>query len=246
MPGDGELRMTVNGRRPRIGLTTDPSYPVGEYEAAIRAAGGEPVVLMPASGADLMALDGIVFSGGEDVDPARYGQPPHARTEIAARERDAFEADLMRDAMQRGLPTLAICRGVQVANVAFGGTLHQHVPDTFGDAVPHQPQAGGATFRGVIDAHRVAIEPASRLAVLTGVSIATGSRHHQALDRVAAPFHVVARTPDGVIEAIEPDAACPFWLGVQWHPESTVALDGGASAALFSGLVEASRSERGT
>jgi putative glutamine amidotransferase len=238
--------MTGNERRARIGLTTDPSYPVGEYEAAIRAAGGDPVVLMPASGADLAALDGIVFSGGEDVDPVRYGQPRHARTEIAAPERDAFEAGLVLDAMHRGLPALAICRGVQIANVAFGGTLHQHVPDTFGDAVSHQPQAGGATFRGVIAAHRVAIEPATRLASLTGVSIATGSRHHQALDRVAAPFHVVARTPDGLIEAIEPDAARAFWLGVQWHPESTVALDGGASAALFSALVDASRSERRT
>jgi putative glutamine amidotransferase len=238
--------MTANERRPRIGLTTDSSNPVGEYEAAIRAAGGDPVVLMRASGADLAALDGIVFSGGEDVDPARYGQPRHTQTQIAAPERDAFEADLARDAMYRGLPALAICRGVQIANVAFGGTLHQHVPDTFGDAVPHQPQAGGATFRGLIDAHRVAIEPASRLAELTGVSIVTGSRHHQALDRVAAPFHVVARTPDGVIEAIELDRARVFWLGVQWHPESTVALDGGASAALFSALVEASRSERGT
>jgi putative glutamine amidotransferase len=142
--------------------------------------------------------------------------------------------------MERGLPTLAICRGVQIANVAFGGTLHQHVPDDYGNSIPHQAQVDGSMFRGIIAEHRLTVERASLLARLTGTSLATGSRHHQALDRVAAPFLVVARAPDGVIEAIEAREAPMFWLGVQWHPESTVGLDGGASVALFRGLVEAS------
>lgn len=234
------LRMSSgSGPRPRVGITTDPTYAVAEYEAAVRAAGGDPVVLMPAAGSGLAGLDGIVFAGGDDIDPARYGRARHPRTEVAAAERDTFELDLMRAALDCRVPTLAICRGMQIANVAFGGTLHQHVPDDFGVAIPHQPQIDGATFRGIIAEHRLTVEPASLLATLAGPSLATGSRHHQALERIADPFHVVARAPDGVIEAIEARAPM-FWLGVQWHPESTVTLDDGESAALFRGLVEAS------
>ena len=233
-----------SARRPRIGITTDPTYPVGEYEAAIDAAGGDPVVLLPATDVPLDELDGIVFSGGDDIEPERYGQPRHARTEAALPERDAFELPMMREALKCGVPTLAICRGMQIANVAFGGTLHQHIPDAFDGGVPHQPHVDGATFRGIIEAHRITIAPSSMLAAIAGPAFSTGSRHHQALDRIAEPFHVVARTPDGVIEAIEADAAPMFWLGVQWHPESTVALDGGVSAALFRALVNAS-GERG-
>ena len=217
---------------------------IDEYEAAVRAAGGDPVRLVPQPERvddALRDLDGIVFSGGEDVDPACYDAVPHPQTEPATRERDAFELPLIRAAFARRLPTLAICRGIQVANVAFGGTLHQHVPDTYGAAIAHQPQVDGATFRGLIDAHRVAVSDGSALAALVGPSVVTGSRHHQALDRVAEAFRVVGRAPDGVVEAIEPLAPAPFWLGVQWHPESTVTLDGGASAALFAALIGAAR-----
>jgi putative glutamine amidotransferase len=231
--------------KPRIGITSERGVPVTEYEAAVQAAGGDAVRLLPTGdGAVLDTLDGIIFSGGEDVDPQRYGQAPHPLTEPASGARDTSEIALVRAAFDRGLPTLAICRGVQVANVAFGGSLHQHVPETYGDRVAHQPQVEGKTFRGLIDAHRVHVEPASRLAQLAGPELITGSRHHQSLDRIGDPFRVVARTDDGVVEALEAPGAAHFWLGVQWHPESTVALDGGASAALFSALVEAAGSAR--
>ena len=182
-------------------------------------------------------LDGIVFAGGPDVDPARYGEAAHALTEAASPQRDEFEIALMHRALELRLPTLAICRGLQVANVALGGSLHQHVPDAFGSSVPHARLVGGETDRGLIAEHRLAIAPGSRLAGIAGDTLVTGSRHHQAVDRVAAGLSVVARAPDGVIEALEMPAAPHFWLAVQWHPESTVALDTGASAALFKALV---------
>jgi putative glutamine amidotransferase len=229
---------------PRIGITADPSYDVTEYERAVRDAGGAPVRWMPdaaRASADLDGVDGIILSGGEDIDPARYGEARHARAELAPAARDEYEIALARLAYERGIPTLAICRGLQVANVAFGGSLHQHVPDIFGEAVPHAPQVDGATFRGLIDEHRVAIVPGSRLAAIAGDSLVTGSRHHQAVDRVADALQVVARAPDGLVEALESPGANGFWLAVQWHPESTVSLDGGTSAALFAALVASAR-----
>ena len=231
-------------RRPRIGITADPGYDVAEYEAAVRAAGGEPVRWLPdvtRVDADVRAVDGVILSGGEDVDPALYGQAPHSRTERASPERDAYEIALVRAAFAAGLPTLAICRGLQIANVAFGGSLHQHVPEVFGASVPHSRRIDGAVDRGLFDEHRLSVEAGSRLARIAGDGIVTGSRHHQAVDRVAGTLRVVARAPDGVVEALESRSATAFWLAVQWHPESTVALDGGASAALFRELVKESR-----
>jgi gamma-glutamyl-gamma-aminobutyrate hydrolase PuuD len=231
--------------KPRIGITSETDVAVAEYERAVHGAGGEPVRLLPDAGPALIdTLDGIIFSGGEDVDPQRYGQAPHPDTEPASPQRDGFELALVRAAFERGLPTLAICRGIQVANVAFGGSLHQHVPDAYGTLVPHQPQVDGKTFRGLIDEHHVTIEASSQLARLVGTDLVTGSRHHQALDRIAPAFTVVARAGDGVVEALEAPQTSHFWLGVQWHPESTVDLDGGASAALFRALVAASAAVR--
>jgi putative glutamine amidotransferase len=233
--------MHTSERRPRIGITADPDYDVAEYEAAVRQAGGEPVRWMPdvtRVAADLRDVDGIIISGGEDVDPARYGAPAHPHTEIASAARDAYELALVRAAFDAGVPTLAICRGLQIANVAFGGSLHQHVPDLFGASVPHDLRIDGSTYRGLIDEHRLTIAAGSQLERIAGDGIVTGSRHHQSVDRVAAAFEVVARSSDGVIEALEAPAAARFWLAVQWHPESTTTLDGGASAALFRALVK--------
>jgi putative glutamine amidotransferase len=216
---------------------------ITEYEDAVRAAGGEPLPLAPdvaRVAGDLAALDGLVLSGGADIDPSHWGETPHPLTELAAPERDAYELAIARASMERRVPTLAICRGIQIANVAFGGSLHQHVPDIAGDAIPHAPPGeDGRTLRGVIDAHRVTTMAGSRLARIVGPVIATGSRHHQSLHRIAGPFRVVAQTDDGIVEAIELREAAPFWLGVQWHPESTVALDGGASRAIFHALIDA-------
>jgi putative glutamine amidotransferase len=232
-------RPSVSGR-PRIGVTADPHYDVAEYETAVRAAGGDPIRWMPDVArvdADLRDVDGIVFSGGEDIDPERYGQAAHPRTELASPARDDYEIALMRAAFERGLPVLAICRGLQVANVAFGGALHQHVPDVFGETVPHSVPVNGVTYRGLIDAHRLEIVAGSRLAGITGDVLVTGSRHHQSVARIGEGLRAVARSADGVIEALEAAEAAQFFLAVQWHPESTVALDGGASAGLFAALV---------
>jgi putative glutamine amidotransferase len=233
--------MPANERRPRIGITADPGYDVAEYEAAVRQAGGEPIRWMPDVKrvvADLRDIDGIILSGGEDVDPARYGARAHAQTEIASAARDEYELAIVRAAYDAGVPTLAICRGLQIANVAFGGSLHQHVPEVFGTSVPHRLDADGSTYRGLIDEHQLAVAGGSRLASIAGSGMVTGSRHHQAVDRVAAAFDVVARSPDGAIEALEAPQAVRFWLAVQWHPESTTTLDDGASAALFGALVK--------
>lgn len=235
----------MTSARPRIGITTVDDYPIAEYEHAVRGAGGDPVRLTPDDVrgiAVLDELDGIVFAGGDDVDPARYGAAVDPKTEPPSPARDAYEIALAREAFERDLPTLAICRGVQIANVAFGGSLVQHVPDRYAREIPHQPQVDGKTYRGIIDAHRVKIAVPSRLADLVGKSILTGSRHHQSLDRIADGFRVVAQTSDGVVEALEPTAGMRFWIGVQWHPESTVSLDYGVSAALFTALVAAARS----
>ena len=227
--------------KPRIGITMGADR-IGEYEHAVAEAGGEPVRLPPRPGNvadDLRDLAGVVLSGGADVDPARYGEAPHPATECAPPDRDAYELQLARAAYDRGLPTLAICRGLQVANVAFGGSLVQHVPDVASADITHAHVADGVNFRGLLDAHIVSVAPESRLAHLVGTTIVTGSRHHQAVARVAEPFIVVARTPDGIVEALETKDAERFWLGVQWHPESTVDLDGGASAAIFRALIAA-------
>jgi putative glutamine amidotransferase len=229
---------------PRIGITADPDYDVTEYEEAVRQAGGEPVRFMPdvtRVAADLQGLHGLIFSGGEDIDPARYGAAAGARTEAASPARDDYELALMAAALEQQLPVLAICRGLQVANVALGGTLHQHVPDVFGTSVPHSRPVDGRIDRGLIDEHCLTISARSRLARIAGDALVTGSRHHQAVDRVADELRVVARAPDGVIEALELADAPQFWLAVQWHPESTVALDSGTSAALFAALVDAGK-----
>jgi len=228
---------------PRVGITLGASR-MDEYERAVIDAGGEPVRLASRPGAaasDCDGLAGIVLTGGLDVDPARYDEPAHPLTERAAPERDAYETELVRVAFARGLPTLAICRGIQVANVALGGSLEQHVPDVAGSAIPHSIEGPDGTYRGIIDAHVVATVAGSRLAAIAGTSFATGSRHHQAIARVADPFRVVGRTPDGVVEAIEACESGRFWLGLQWHPESTVTLDDGVSRGIFAAFVSAAR-----
>lgn len=175
------------------------------------------------------------------MDPRYYGQARHPRTETVARERDDFEIALAVAAFERRTPVLAICRGVQIVNVALGGSLHQHVPDIVTGDVPHVLPDDDPARRGLIDKHVVATSAGSRLAGIAGPALVTGSRHHQAIDRLGAGLTVVARTPDGIVEALEPPDATRFLLGVQWHPESTVDDDGGASLAIFRALVDVSR-----
>ena len=129
-------------------------------------------------------------------------------------------------------------------NVALGGTLHQHVPDIAGTRIRHAQEVSGKNFRGLFDEHVVAVEPDSRLRGIVGASLTTGSRHHQSVAQVAPPLAVVARTPDGVVEALELRDAPSFWVAVQWHPESTVTLHDGQSRALFRALVAAAELRR--
>ncbi|MGB8267116.1 MAG: gamma-glutamyl-gamma-aminobutyrate hydrolase family protein [Candidatus Velthaea sp.] len=229
-------------RRPRIGITADDGD-MDEYLRAVERAGGDPQVLAPDVDRvldDVREFAGIVFSGGADLDPRHYGEAAHAHTRLESPARDDYELALARAVVERSLPTLAICRGLQVANVAFGGTLHQHVPDVAGERIPHRVRLpDGSTDRRPIAEHILDVEPDSRLARLVGPALVTGSRHHQAIARVAEPFFAVARSRDGLIEALELTGASWFWLGVQWHPESTLDADAGASLALFRALIAA-------
>jgi putative glutamine amidotransferase len=192
------------------------------YTNALAAFGLIPIVLPPleprlAIGA-LGDVAGLVLTGGEDVDPARFGETPHPANGEPHAARDAYELALARTAHDQRVPTLAICRGLQVMNVALGGSLIQDVPSQHPGNIDHDPEGKRAQR-----VHRIDIEPKARLASIVGAtSIFTNSSHHQSLDRIAAELYVAARSTDGIVEAAE--ARDPAWwmLGVQWHPEELV------------------------
>jgi len=205
-------------RKPKIGLT--PCSSMKDYEEAVREAGGDPIEL--SNGDDPLAvlggLDGLLLTGGPDVEPSQYGQATHPTTKVA-QDRDKFELPLTQEAVKRDVPLFAICRGVQVLNVAEGGTLTQDIPSQVKTDLNH-----AVNVPKTHQTHRIEVTPGSRLAETLGMTGASdtcpvNSRHHQALDQIAPGFNVSARAPDGVVEAIEkPDAT--FCLGVQWHPEN--------------------------
>jgi putative glutamine amidotransferase len=217
----------------------------GEYAAAVVGAGARARLLTfdpHTLDAQLAATAGVLVSGGGDVDPAHYGGSATAADGVD-RRRDEFEIALLRRARECGLPTLCICRGLQIANVAFGGSLVEDIatavnPET---AALHRRKVGATIERGLIAGHDVTILADSQLAAIVRASvIPTGSRHHQSLDRIAPDLRIVARTPDGIAEAAQARFPTPFWLGVQWHPESTLdSADGGASRAIFAAFVAA-------
>jgi len=230
--------------KPRIGLTTSTGNPAEAYVAALRESGAEPVIFandLARLDADLDGVAGVLVSGGYDVDPARYGALAHATTEVADADREAYEFALIVRARERDIPTLAICRGVQVANVAFGGSLIQHVPDVVGLGIEHERKlADGSGVKGVIAEHLVAIEPDTQLARILGTTeLATSARHHQSLGHISGDLRVIARTSDGIVEAVQARWPARFWIGVQWHPESTLDEDDGKSRALFAAFVAA-------
>lgn len=201
------------------------------YVRAVERAGGAPMIL-PAQASNLEALlervDGLVLSGGPDVGSERYGESPHRLADEARTERDEFEIGLADAVFGSGTPTLAICRGLQILNVARGGALHQHLPDVVGHG-GHSPSKDEYAW------HSVEIEPTSRLSeVLRKRTVQTASHHHQAIERLGHGLSVVARAPDGTIEAVE-DSSLTYCIGVQWHPEV------GEDMSLFEGLIEASR-----
>src|SRR5262245_36564460 len=210
-----------------------------EYVHAVRRAGAIPWLIPPGEPRlfELLGhLDGLVLSGGGDVDPALYGgATAHPMLYGVHRERDATELELARAAFERRLPTLGICRGCQVINVAFGGSLIEHLPDEVGAELAHRGDEPGTSSR-----HAVELAPGSRVAEIVGeLRPSTSSSHHQALRRVARGLEVVARAADGTIEAVE-RRDHPFYLAVQWHPEETAAADPGQQR-LFDALAAAAR-----
>jgi putative glutamine amidotransferase len=209
------------------------------YVDAVRAAGGLPVLLPPgeARPAELLdAVAGLVLCGGGDIDPARFGGPGgHEAQYATCDERDAFELDLAAEALGRRTPTLAICRGMQILNVALGGALHVHLPDVVGDSVAHRVSRERYTY------HAVRLAPDSNLAALLGDEpVQVASWHHQAVDRPGAGLRPVAWAEDGTIEAVEL-AGRPEVRAVQWHPELQYEEPDGRQRRLFEDLVARAR-----
>jgi gamma-glutamyl-gamma-aminobutyrate hydrolase PuuD len=202
------------------------------YVEAIRRAGGRPVLLPPPDGGlSLEPFDGLLLAGGGDIDPSHFGANAHPNQYGLDPERDALEIGMVRLAADAGFPTLAICRGAQVVNVALGGTLHQHLPD-IGHLGPHGVASGSG---GSFSMHEVKLAEGSRLADAAGLLSATvASAHHQGLDRLGQGLRPVAWTGDGLVEAVEHERG---WLvGVQWHPEQT-ATTNPSQQGLFDALV---------
>jgi putative glutamine amidotransferase len=226
-------------RKPVIGITTyltqatfgvweeDAALVPAVYVRAVETAGGRALLIPPSVDGvqeTLDAVDGLLFSGGSDLDPDLYGQKPHAETNDIVAERDSAEIALMRAALERDMPVLAVCRGSQVLNVALGGDLVQHLPDIVGDEKhKHTP--------GVFADHDVDVLPGTRVQRILGDRAPVKSHHHQGYGRIGRGLQEAARADDGTVEALE-DPDRRFALGVLWHPEA------GEDFALFEALVE--------
>jgi putative glutamine amidotransferase len=214
------------------------------YAHALIRAGTAPLLIPPLGDHTLLPtlyerLDGLLFSGGGDIAPARYGEPVHEKCGSAWPERDEMELTLARWAMDDGKPVLAICRGIQVLNVALGGTLYQDIEAQIPGAERHPWYPDYPRNRL---SHPVVVIPDTRLAhILGATSLPVNSLHHQAVKDVAPGLAVVARAPDGVIEGVEAQSH-PFAIGVQWHPED-LAADQAHHQRLFDALAEACRGQ---
>lgn len=222
-----------------------PAYALRRnYVEAIAAAGGAPLIIPPlADERLLMALyeraDALLLSGGEDIEPARYGAPPHAALQQVNPARDAAEFFLVRRALEEGKPLLGICRGIQVLNVACGGTLYQDIPTLLPSSIDHNASKQHPGWS--LLAHDLHLEPDALLAELLGTErIATNSLHHQAVKDIGAGLRVVGRAPDGIIEALE-GTGSSFVLGVQCHPELLRAELEPRWQAVFDALVRTTR-----
>ncbi len=218
--------------RVRIAVCYRSETKLPPYANAILLARMEVVPALPRMLANLDGIDGLLLTGGTDIDPAHYEQALDQQTQTTDKERDESELRLLREALDRDLPVLAICRGLQLLNVALGGTLIQHLPD-HGGPVDHNPKP--ATLL-----HHIEVSEESLLHRVIGVrSYNVNSRHHQAVDRLGEGLVVTARAADGVVEACEMPGKT-FVLGVQWHPEDVVATSA-PDRSLFHALRNAAR-----
>jgi len=231
--------------RPLIGITTyltsaqwghwdqEAALVPAAYVDSVEAAGGRALLVPPSRDGieeTLDALDGVVFSGGPDLDPDLYGQEPHDETFGVDPDRDRAELELLQAALARDMPVLAVCRGLQVMNVARGGDLVQHLPEIVGDQKHrHTP--------GTYADHEITLEEGTRLASVLGGRAPVKSHHHQGLGRIGEGLRVAAHAEDGTIEAVE-DPSRRFALGVLWHPEA------GEDRKLFEELVRAAAEYR--
>jgi putative glutamine amidotransferase len=211
------------------------------YISALTGAGLLPLVLAPVDAAlavaSLTDIAGLVLTGGEDVDPARFGQQPHAATGAPHRARDSYELALARAAFETRVPTLAICRGAQVMNVALGGTLIQDISSQAPSAIEHDLPA-----RRLDRVHHVDVDKGSRLAeAMDATSVVTNSSHHQSVDRVASDLIVTARAKDGIVEAVESRDDAWWMVGVQWHPEELIGTTESWDRDLFAAFAAAVR-----
>ena len=218
---------------------------MSDYLESVRRSGGEPLEV--AAGGEspehiLARVDGVMLTGGGDVDPMLYGEAPHATFQAAEADRDQFEIALTRAAIAANIPFFAICRGMQLANVAMGGTLIQDIPSEVPGALEHSVPEPRAHV-----AHEVWVAKGSRLSALLadhmedGETCHVNSRHHQSVATAAPGFEVTATSPDGVIEAMEKTGAA-FCIGVQWHPENFWRT--GEFRSLFEGFVQAANARK--
>jgi len=236
----GASRQGTSGASPQGTSAGRPRFHVpAAYVDAVRGAGGLPVLLPPGETRPAELLDvvaGLVLCGGGDIDPAQFGgHAGHEAQYATCSERDAFELDLVCEALGRGTPTLAICRGMQILNVSLGGALHVHLPDVVGESVAHRVSRERHTYHGV----RVA--PESQLAaVLGGEELRVASWHHQGIARLGAGLRAAAWAEDGTIEAVE-IAGRPEVMAVQWHPEIQFDEPDGRQRRLFEDLVRRAR-----
>ncbi len=246
--------------RPRIGITTSTLARVPEgaiqvssathlsYAQCVYQAGGWPLLLPNLPAADdadeiLATLDGLLLSGGGDVDPGYWGEAPHPALGEVDAVRDAFELALVRAALRRDLPLLGICRGTQVMAVATGGTLWQHLPGQVPNALAHlqslpREQASHSVSIAADSLLTRVIDAGERASAMT-LTIDVNSFHHQAVKTCGNIFAAIAWSPDGVIEGLAAPR-CRFALGVQWHPEEMCATNA-TQARLFTALIDAAR-----
>lgn len=229
-------------RSPIIGITTYSRSESGEftlpgaYVDAVQLAGGLPLLLPPLQ-VDPVALldrvDGLIFAGGGDIDPERYGGEPHHTIYLVDEERDSFELALARQALQKQIPVLGICRGLQILSVATGAQLVAHVPEVYGDQILHRLDHPRRPIT-----HAAQVLPHTRLArILETTEITVMSWHHQAVRTVPEGWQLAAQAADGVIEALEHQHH-PWLIAVQWHPE--LSPDAPVHRRLFQAFVQAS------